>query len=168
VHRVREELAERYLAAERDRRAAGARAGCHRPALAVMDGSKALRRAVTDVFCRPVIARCQLNKIRNVQNRLPGEAALSRGRPDAAGVSRRLRGRRSRTQRLGRRAGQDPPRGGGQPREFTIRTSIGRLRVAECGLCGTLTIQDGGQLRHIALHEATGTLGPDLARGGST
>jgi hypothetical protein len=69
---------------------------------------------------------------------------------------------------FGRRAGQDPPRGGGQPREFAIRTSIGRLRVAECGLCGTLTIQDGGQLRHIALHEATGTLGPDLARGGST
>ena len=32
---------------------------------------KALRRAVTDVFDRPVIARGQLNKIRNVQDRLP-------------------------------------------------------------------------------------------------
>jgi transposase-like protein len=42
-----------------------------RPILVVLDGSKALRRAVTDVFDRPVIARCQLHKIRNVQDRLP-------------------------------------------------------------------------------------------------
>jgi putative transposase len=42
-----------------------------RPILAVLDGSKALRRAVLDVFDRPVIARCQLHKIRNVQDKLP-------------------------------------------------------------------------------------------------
>jgi transposase-like protein len=42
-----------------------------RPILAVLDGSKALRRAVLDVFDRSVIARCQLHKIRNVQDRLP-------------------------------------------------------------------------------------------------
>jgi putative transposase len=42
-----------------------------RPILAVIDGSKALRRAVLDVFDRPVIQRCQLHKIRNVQDRLP-------------------------------------------------------------------------------------------------
>jgi transposase-like protein len=42
-----------------------------RPIVAVLDGSKALRRAVLDVFDRPVIARCQLHKIRNVQDRLP-------------------------------------------------------------------------------------------------
>jgi putative transposase len=42
-----------------------------RPVLAVLDGSKALRRAVLDVFDRPVIARCQLHKVRNVQDRLP-------------------------------------------------------------------------------------------------
>src|SRR5918998_2249475 len=35
-----------------------------RPILAVLDGSKALRRAVLDVFDSPVIARCQLHKIR--------------------------------------------------------------------------------------------------------
>jgi len=34
-----------------------------RPILAVLDGSKALRRAVLDVFDRPVIGRCQLHKI---------------------------------------------------------------------------------------------------------
>jgi putative transposase len=42
-----------------------------RPILAVIDGSKALRRAVLDVFDHPVIQRCQLHKIRNVQDRLP-------------------------------------------------------------------------------------------------
>jgi transposase-like protein len=42
-----------------------------RPVLAVLDGSKALRRAVLDVFDRPVIQRCQLHKIRNVRDRLP-------------------------------------------------------------------------------------------------
>ncbi len=42
-----------------------------RPILAVLDGSKALRKAVVDVFDHPVIARCQLHKIRNVQDKLP-------------------------------------------------------------------------------------------------
>jgi putative transposase len=42
-----------------------------RPILAVLDGSKALARAVQDVFDSPVIARCQLHKIRNVRDRLP-------------------------------------------------------------------------------------------------
>jgi len=42
-----------------------------RPILAVLDGSKALRRAVLDVFDKPVIARCQLHKIRNVRDKLP-------------------------------------------------------------------------------------------------
>jgi len=42
-----------------------------RPVLAVIDGSKALRRALLDVFDRPVIQRCQLHKIRNVRDRLP-------------------------------------------------------------------------------------------------
>jgi putative transposase len=42
-----------------------------RPILAVLDGSAALARAVKDVFDHPVIARCQLHKIRNVRDRLP-------------------------------------------------------------------------------------------------
>jgi putative transposase len=42
-----------------------------RPILVVIDGSKALRRAVVDVFDHPVIQRCQLHKIRNVEDRLP-------------------------------------------------------------------------------------------------
>jgi putative transposase len=46
-----------------------------RPILVVIDGAKALRRAVTDVFDHPVIQRCQLHKLRNVGDRLPDAVA---------------------------------------------------------------------------------------------
>jgi transposase-like protein len=42
-----------------------------RPILAVLDGSRALSRAVRDVFDKPLIQRCQEHKIRNVRDRLP-------------------------------------------------------------------------------------------------
>jgi putative transposase len=42
-----------------------------KPILAVLDGAKALSRAVKDVFDKPVIHRCQQHKIRNVRDRLP-------------------------------------------------------------------------------------------------
>lgn len=42
-----------------------------RPTLVVIDGAKALAAAVTAVFDRPVVQRCQLHKVRNVQNHLP-------------------------------------------------------------------------------------------------
>jgi putative transposase len=42
-----------------------------RPILAVLDGAKALSAAVTEVFDQPVIARCQLHKLRNVRDHLP-------------------------------------------------------------------------------------------------
>jgi transposase-like protein len=42
-----------------------------RPILAVIDGSKALARAIKDVFDKPLIHRCQQHKIRNVRDRLP-------------------------------------------------------------------------------------------------
>ena len=54
-----------------------------RPILACLDGAKALRRAVLDVFDKPVIQRCQLHKVRNVRDKLP-----QRLRP---GVERRMR-----------------------------------------------------------------------------
>jgi putative transposase len=54
-----------------------------RPILACLDGARALRRAVTDVFDKPVIQRCQLHKVRNVRDKLP-----QRLRP---GVERRMR-----------------------------------------------------------------------------
>jgi transposase-like protein len=42
-----------------------------RPILAVIDGSKALAKAIRDVFDKPLIHRCQQHKIRNVRDRLP-------------------------------------------------------------------------------------------------
>jgi putative transposase len=42
-----------------------------KPILAVLDGSKALARAVRDVFDRPLIQRCQQHKIKNVRDKLP-------------------------------------------------------------------------------------------------
>jgi len=51
-----------------------------RPILAVLDGSKALVAAVTAVFDHPVIARCQLHKIRNVESKLPDDVAKVVGR----------------------------------------------------------------------------------------
>src|SRR6266542_3080081 len=42
-----------------------------RPILVVIDGAKALRRAILDVFDHPVIARCQQHKLRNVRDKLP-------------------------------------------------------------------------------------------------
>jgi len=42
-----------------------------RPILAVLDGAKALAAGVKEVFDAPVIARCQLHKLRNVRDHLP-------------------------------------------------------------------------------------------------
>jgi putative transposase len=46
-----------------------------RPILVVIDGSKALAAAVKAVFDHPVIHRCQLHKIRNVEDKLPDALA---------------------------------------------------------------------------------------------
>jgi putative transposase len=54
-----------------------------RPILVVIDGAKALRRAVLEVFDHPVIQRCQLHKLRNVTDRLPDAVAAT--------VARRMR-----------------------------------------------------------------------------
>ena len=42
-----------------------------RPTLVVIDGAKALASAVREVFDKPVMQRCQLHKVRNVENHLP-------------------------------------------------------------------------------------------------
>ena len=88
-----------------------------RPILAVLDGSKALRRAVLDVFDRPVIGRCQLHK-KSEMCRIGYRTSCARlvaARMRRA-YPRRLRaGRRSRTVCPGHRAGPHPPRRRGQP-----------------------------------------------------
>ena len=55
-----------------------------RPILAVLDGSKALRRAVLDVFDRPVIGRCQLHKICECRCGAPGWRTTRLGAGDPA------------------------------------------------------------------------------------
>ena len=42
-----------------------------KPILAVLDGAKALSRAVRDVSGKPLIQRCQQHKIKNVRDKLP-------------------------------------------------------------------------------------------------
>jgi putative transposase len=42
-----------------------------RPILVVIDGAKALAAAARAVFDHPIIARCQLHKVRNVKAKLP-------------------------------------------------------------------------------------------------
>ncbi len=43
----------------------------------MLDGAKALAAAVKAVFDQPVIARCQLHKIRNVKAKLPDKVAAT-------------------------------------------------------------------------------------------
>ena len=45
-----------------------------------IDESKALRKAVVDVFDHPVIKRCQLHKVRNVKDYLPQRLRSTLGR----------------------------------------------------------------------------------------
>jgi transposase-like protein len=51
-----------------------------RPILCVIDGAKALRRAISDVFDHPIVQRCQLHKLRNVTDRLPDAVASTVGK----------------------------------------------------------------------------------------
>lgn len=48
-----------------------------RPTLFVLDGAKALHAGVRAVFDQPVIQRCQLHKIRNVEAKLPDRLAAT-------------------------------------------------------------------------------------------
>jgi transposase-like protein len=48
-----------------------------RPILAVIDGAKALRAAVTAVFDRVLVQRCQLHKIRNLEGHLNDKLAAT-------------------------------------------------------------------------------------------
>ena len=41
------------------------------PVLVVIDGAKALASAVREIFDHPAVQRCQLHKVRNVENHLP-------------------------------------------------------------------------------------------------
>jgi putative transposase len=48
-----------------------------RPILVVIDGAKALASAVKEIFDRPVMQRCQIHKVRNVERHLPKAMAAT-------------------------------------------------------------------------------------------
>src|SRR5487761_1260936 len=48
-----------------------------KPTLVVIDGAKALASAVKAVFDHPVIQRCQLHKLRNIEDHLPDHVAAT-------------------------------------------------------------------------------------------
>ena len=87
-----------------------------RPILVVIDGAKALRRGVGDVFDHPVIARCQLHKVRNVQDRLPKKLRLVVGkRMREAYHAETALSAQAQLETPGWRAGPHSPRRGGVP-----------------------------------------------------
>jgi len=102
-----------------------------RPLLVVLDGAKALRRAVLDVFDHPVIQRCQLHKLRNVTDRLPDAVAAT--------VAKRMRAAyrnpdplvaQAELEALARELGRSYPGAAGSLREGLAETlTVGRLGV---------------------------------------
>ena len=102
-----------------------------RPILVVIDGARALRRAVVDVFDHPVIQRCQLHKLRNVTDRLPDAVAST--------VAKRMRGAyhqadplvaEAELEALARELDRSHPGAAGSLREGLPETlTIGRLGV---------------------------------------
>jgi transposase-like protein len=102
-----------------------------RPILVVIDGAKALCRAVVDVFDHPVIQRCQLHKLRNVTDRLPDAVAST--------VAKRMRAAyrnpdplvaQAQLEALARELDRSHPGAAGSLREGLAETlTIGRLGV---------------------------------------
>jgi transposase-like protein len=106
-----------------------------RPILCVLDGAKALVAAVKAVFDHPVVARCQLHKIRNVESRLPKDMAATVARkmraayhdPDALAAESTL-------EALARGLDKSHPGAAGSLREGLAET----LTVARLGVPPTL------------------------------
>jgi putative transposase len=107
-----------------------------RPILAVLDGSKALRRAVLDVFDKPVIARCQLHKIRNVRDHLPQRlrGPVERGMREAYHAESALDAQ-AQLEALARELDKPHPGAAGSLREGLAET----LTVSRLGVPPTLT-----------------------------
>ena len=102
-----------------------------RPILCVLDGAKALSAGVQAVFDHPVIQRCQLHKIRNVEAKLPDNLASTVAKkmraayhnPDALAAEATLEG-------LARQLDKNHPGAAGSLREGLAQTlTITRLGV---------------------------------------
>jgi len=106
-----------------------------RPILCVLDGAKALVTATKAVFDHPVVHRCQLHKIRNVESKLPKDLAATVARkmrsayhdPDALAAEATLEG-------LARSLDKSHPGAAGSLREGLFET----LTVSRLGMPPTL------------------------------
>jgi transposase-like protein len=106
-----------------------------RPILCVLDGAKALVAGVKAVFDHPVIQRCQLHKIRNVESKLPDALASTVAKkmraayhnPDALGAEATL-------EDLARQLATNHPGAAGSLREGLAET----LTVTRLGVPPTL------------------------------
>jgi putative transposase len=106
-----------------------------KPILVVLDGSSALRKAVVDVFDRPIIARCQLHKIRNVQDKLPQHLRGPVGKKMRAALPlRQCAARQAQLQALARELDKTHPRVAASLREGMAET----LTVLRLGVPPTL------------------------------
>ena len=106
-----------------------------RPILCVLDGAKALVAAVKAVFDHPVVHRCQLHKVRNVESKLPKALASTVAKrmraayhdPDALGAEATL-------EALARGLEKKHPGAAGSLREGLVDT----LTVTRLGVPPTL------------------------------
>ena len=101
-----------------------------KPVLVVIDGSKALSVAVRAVFDHPVIARCQLHKIRNVTSKLPEALGQTVAKKMRSAYHKEALVAQAELEELGRQLSKSHPGAAGSLREGLAETlTVNRLGV---------------------------------------
>jgi transposase-like protein len=101
-----------------------------RPLLVVIDGAKALSSAVRAVFDHPVIARCQLHKIRNVTSKLPEALGRTVAKKMRAAYHKDTLVAQAELEELARQLAKSHPGAAGSLREGLAETlTVNRLGV---------------------------------------
>jgi len=101
-----------------------------RPVLVVIDGAKALSSAVKAVFDHPVIARCQLHKIRNVTSKLPEALGLAVAKKMRSAYHKEALVAQAELEELARQLSKSHPGAAGSLREGLAETlTVNRLGV---------------------------------------
>jgi putative transposase len=101
-----------------------------RPVLVVIDGAKALSSAVKAVFDHPVIARCQLHKIRNVTSKLPEALGLAVAKKMRSAYHKEALVAQAELEELARQLSKSHPGAAGSLREGLPETlTVNRLGV---------------------------------------
>jgi putative transposase len=101
-----------------------------RPLLVVIDGSKALSSAVRAVFDHPVIARCQLHKIRNVTSKLPEALGSTVAKKMRGAYHKDALAAQAELEELARQLSKSHPGAAGSLREGLAETlTVNRLGV---------------------------------------